>query len=81
MMEPLISPNQRGFLRGRQMVSNILDMDMHSILTSHNHDRGAVILFDFDAAFPSISHYYLMSMLEDLGLPKKLQVVQALYHN
>ena len=63
------------------MLSNILDIDNKSMKFSLLHERGALILFDFEAAFPSISRYYLLRMLHLLGLPScVIQVVSALYH-
>ena len=42
--------------------------------------KGAVVLFDFEAAFPSISQSFLLDMLQRVGLPSEvLQVVKALY--
>ena len=43
---------------------------------------GALILFDFEAAFPSISQEFLISMLIRLHLPSEVtNVVKALYHD
>ena len=45
------------------------------------HDRGALILFDFEAAFPSVSQGYMIDMLRLLGIPPNIvKVVSALYH-
>ena len=59
LLEPIlnkwISESQRGFLPGRSMIANIMDIEQESMVTSLNHDRGATILFDFEAAFPSIA--------------------------
>ena len=81
LIEPLISKAQRGFLRGRQMLSNILDIDFESMKISLLHDKGALILFDFEAAFPSVSQSFMMEMLNLIGLPGNIvKVVSALYH-
>ena len=81
LIEPLISKAQRGFLRGRQMLSNILDIDFESMKISLLHDKGALILFDFEAAFPSVSQSFMMEMLHLLGLPGNIvKVASALYH-
>ena len=45
-------------------------------------EEGAVYLFDFAAAFPSISHKFLFRSLRRLGLPDLLlNYVGALYDN
>ena len=55
-MESIISPMQRGFLRGRKMMANIFDVDLQSMKISLKSEKGVLILFDFEAAFfPSIS--------------------------
>ena len=49
--EPLlnnyISSYQQGFLKGRQMLSNVLDIDYTSMTVSLKCERGALLLFDF----------------------------------
>ena len=79
-VEKVISNMQRGFLRGRKMLTNVLDIDFESMKVSLNNPKGAIILFDFEAAFPSISQSFLLDMLQRVGLPEEvLQVVRALY--
>ena len=44
--------------------------------------RGAIILFDFKAAFPSLSTDFLQAMLELIGVPQAARnLVTALYHS
>ncbi len=42
------------------MLKNVVDVDMcmHTFF-DHFHGNSAAILFDFEAAFPSISHEYM----------------------
>ena len=48
---------------------------------SLKHDTGALILFDFKVAFPSLSHPFLTHCLSCLGLPDSaLNFSRALYH-
>ena len=62
------------------MLANVLDIDFESMKVSLNNPNGAIILFDFEAAFPSISQSFLLDMLQRVGLPEEvLQVVRALY--
>ena len=76
-----VSGKQRGFLPGRSMMSNVVDVDYEAMTVSLTAEFGALILFDFKAAFPSISHDYLFDVLRHLGLPPEaMHVVEALYN-
>lgn len=66
-----ISPAQRGFLKGRQMLQNILDVDFAAQQISIKSKRGAIVLFDFRAAFPSMSHEFMWDTLSAIGLPSR----------
>ena len=47
---------------------------------SLNTSSGAIVLFDFKAAFPSLSIDYMMAMLEMIGLPSAARnLITALY--
>ena len=82
IVEPWISPAQRGFIRGRSMLQNIIDIDEASMRVSLKHPRGAIVLFDFAAAFPSVSHAYLWEALRALGIPSGLlNAIQCFYVN
>ena len=63
-----ISPRQQGFLPGRSMASNILEVDATAQCYALKHPRAWILLLDFKAAFPSISHEFLHSTLEALGV-------------
>ena len=71
-----ISKAQRGFIKGRHMLRNVLDIDFAGQQISIKHKRGAIILFDFRAAFPSMSHDFMWDTLNAIGLP--LEFVEAL---
>ena len=83
--EPLsaaISDEQRGFVPGRSMLANILDVEEAMQLTALEHPRGAAWFFDFQAAFPSVAHRFLLRTLEAAGLPPwLLRFVHNLYEN
>ena len=49
-----ISNNQKGFIRGRSMLSNVLKIDHEAMRVSLQCGAGIIILFDFRAAFPSV---------------------------
>ena len=75
-MEPIlaswISTNQHGFIKDRSMLANVIDVTHMAQLASLGHDQGGVMLFDFRAAFPSLSHEHLHAVLRALGLPRHL---------
>ena len=49
---------------------------------SLRHSHGMLTLFDYEAAFPSLSRDFTMECLSRLGLPANLlQAIRALYHN
>ena len=81
MLERWLSPNQRGFLPMRSMLANILDIEEAAMGTSVSQQEGAIILFDFAAAFPSISQEFLLHTLEFIGFPRHaLHLIRAVYH-
>jgi hypothetical protein len=51
-----ISSMQRGFIAGRSMINNVVDIDFAAQKVSIQSKRGAILLLDFKAAFPSMSH-------------------------
>jgi len=81
--EPLntwVSQHQRGFLPHRSMLANVIDVDYEAMRVSLTQEAGAVILFDFQAAFPSVSHDFIFTTLRHLGLPQEaLTLVESLY--
>ena len=75
-----IHSSQRGFIRGRSMLRNVLDIDFAAQTISIKHQRGAIILFDFRAAFPSLCHDFLWEALEALGIPQEyIRALQMFY--
>ena len=84
--EPLlanyISTHQQGFLKGRQMLNNVIDIDYHAMTISLKCRKGVMMFFDFKAAFPSVSHAFLKRSLQCIGLPPSaLSFINALYDN
>ena len=78
---------QRGFVPGRQLTQNVLDLDSASrILAFMNRKLGkntlpaVLALFDFIAAFPLVFHSWIMLVLELRGFPEGLiDFVKSLY--
>ena len=82
-LSTMITVDQQGFVPGRSMLSNVVDIDEIMMLTALSQPRGAAWFFDFQAAFPSVAHDFLMAALRAAGLPGWLtQFVEYLYeHN
>ena len=75
-----IKPRQQGFLPGRSILANLLDLDTASMITSLTHEDGACILLDFASAFPSISQEFLLETLSAIGLPpRSMNFLHAIY--
>ena len=77
-----VSRAQRGFLPGRQMLRNILDIDFAAQKISVKSKKGAIVLFDFRAAFPSMSHEFIWDTLLAIGLPGQyISALKLFYFN
>ena len=75
-----ISSAQQGFLPGRSMASNVIEVDSAAQRYAISHPRAGILLLDFKAAFPSICHDYLHSTLTALGVPLKVRTaIRNLY--
>ena len=62
-----VSEAQQGFIPGRSMISNILQVDKEAKSLALAGKKGAIILFDFAAAFPSVDQGFLLKVLESVG--------------
>ena len=61
--------NAKWFLQRRQMMSNLLDIDEAAQKISVKSRRGATLLLDFEAAFPSMDHGFIWDTLKAVGIP------------
>ena len=61
---------QRGFLGNRRLLQNVVDVDFESRKVYLSDSKGALVLVDLQAAFPSLSHDYLFAVLERQGIPR-----------
>ena len=73
-----ISEFRRGFLQGRSMLRNILELDHNPQKISIKHKSGAILLLGFKAAFACLSHDFLWDVLISVGVPE--DYVGALNH-
>ena len=82
VMQDWVSGMQRGFLPGRSMILNVIDVEHGMQVASLRGDDGAAFLFDFKAAFPSIIHSFLFDVLKFIGVPAEIMAfIQNLYAN
>ena len=59
------------------MLANVLDMEYESMLAAMEEQHAAMVFFDFEAAFPSLSQEFLFKILGHYGVPHC--ILQALY--
>ena len=77
-----ISIIQRGFITGRSMLENVLEIDLRMRLLALQEVRALVVFFDFEAAFPSIAHPFIWRILKEIGVPRCfIRALRKLYHN
>ena len=82
LLNPWVSPQQQGFLPQRSILKNVVDIDYAAMTTALTNNNGALVLFDFASAFPSISQDYMFSLLAATGVPTNaLNMIKALYDN
>ena len=76
-----LDKQQHGFLPRRSMLANVVELEGESMHSSLRHQAPATVLFDFSAAFPSISQKFLFRILEKLGFPRSaVRLIRSLYH-
>ena len=80
-----ITDIQRGFVPSRQLVNNIVDLDTYAhihALSTIQERLPLLVFFDFAAAFPSVSHEYLMLALHAMKFPLGfINVIECIYIN
>jgi len=81
LFEDIISEEQRGFLPGRSLIANVVDIEHSMLLKAAQEEDPAAIFFDFKAAFPSISHELIAVSLKELGVPSFIcKYIDMLYY-
>ena len=70
-----VSRSQQGFLPGRSLLENVVSLDTQMRVACLTQPDPAAILFDFKAAFPSLSHGSLMMVLARCGIPTTILVL------
>ena len=65
----LITEDQRGFIGGRSMLANLVDIDEATVAYSLGSSDAIALFYDFAAAFPSVEHRLLHDYVAALGWP------------
>ena len=80
LLDPCVHAAQHGFLPGRSLLSNVVDVEEAAASFALQEQHAAIFLFDFSAAFLSVNQEFLIQSLVQLGIPAAaVCVVQALY--
>jgi len=78
--EQLIGDGQRGFINGKSILANVLDIEVAMQRAALDEEEAYAMLFDMRAAFPSLEHDYLHLVLEELRVPVGVRMaIRALY--
>ena len=86
MLEPALAPritgDQRGFLHGRSMLANVIDVEEAMCVDALSPQESLAFFMDFEAAFPSMEHGFLLELFTAAGWPEwLLRYLRVLYHN
>ena len=77
-----VRDRQQGFLRGRSILKDLVEVETVMMLRSLNDDNSAAVFLDFAAAFPSISQEYIQTCLQHIGVPAPaVTAFLSLYNN
>lgn len=72
MVGSLISPHQHGFVKGRSVTTNLMELTCHIFDAFSRGCQMDVIYTDFSKAFDTLNHELLLYKLNCLGFPSKL---------
>ena len=72
---------QRGFIKGRNMLQNIIGLNSFAAMMARNPQScPAIILLDLAAAFPSLARAFIWITLEAIGIPNfVIRAIHSLY--
>lgn len=71
-IQSLISHTQHGFLKGRSLLTNVMDFTVRTIDGFSSGLQTDVIYTDFSKAFDTVNHVLLIKKLNLLGFPNQL---------
>ena len=76
-----VRERHQGFLRGRSILKDLLEVESAMMLRSLQDDSAAAVFLDFAAAFPSISQQYIHECLVHIGVPANaVNAFRSLYN-
>ena len=79
-VEQLVTEDQRGFLGGRSMIANLVDVDEAMHLYAASSSDAVALFYDFAAAFPSIAHLLLFLYFAAMDWPLWIRnIILGLY--
>ena len=70
LLDRYAKSRQQGFLKGRSILKNLVEVENEMLLSALHDQEGAAIFLDFAAAFPSISQELVRESLLKAGAPQ-----------
>jgi len=67
----LLGPNQHGFTPHREVTEAILNLNATYDKMLQQSPQSALFSVDFKKAFDSVTHQYLLALLQHIGFPSK----------
>ena len=82
VLTEIIQPDQRGFVKGRIMGDNILDVYSLIAAAEDNEEEDILMFLDIEKAYNMVSWRFLSSTLQGLGFPSDfIHWVEVLHRN
>ena len=82
IVAPGISAEQRGFVKDRSMLANVLDIEEAMVDAALNQEEPLAVFLDFEAAFPSLNQDFIQQVLKARDWPMWMRrFVAVLYDN
>ena len=77
----MVDPSQRGFVRHRQLLDNIILAEGKALgFAIEGEDSASLVTFDFRAAFPSVFQWWLFFVLVHAEIPESyINAIRTLY--
>ena len=80
ILADLISTDQRGFIGGRSMLANLVDVDEAMVEQAATSDTAVALFKDFRSAFPSIEHEMFHAYFSALKWPSWLLRLISIFY-
>ncbi len=69
VLRDLVGPNQTGFMKGRDIRSNIYEVMLAHQAAKRDRVSGAIVFLDMKKAYDKLSHDFLLRVLEKMEFP------------